>query len=214
MSPEGMRDKTGTWLLKAYEDAFKEWAARRVPSWLETWHLTYLSVLWCALVLLCFALGSKNHAFLFAVSPVVALQYVTDVLDGAVGRHRNTGLIRWGYYVDHILDFAFVTAILLGYGLVVGFGIWLFLLHAIVTGLMVHVFLLVAATNEFKIGFFGFGPTEGRIFFCASHTALVLHGIEALPSILPYLVVVASVLFVWVWLVAQAELWKMDMHSK
>jgi phosphatidylglycerophosphate synthase len=31
---------------------------------------------------------------------VIVFQYITDLLDGEIGRKRNTGLIKWGFYMD------------------------------------------------------------------------------------------------------------------
>jgi hypothetical protein len=35
-------------------------------------------------------------------------QWFTDCLDGALGRYRDTGIPKWGYYMDHFLDFVFM----------------------------------------------------------------------------------------------------------
>ena len=64
---------------------------------------------------------------------MITLQWLTDSLDGAIGRYRNVGLIRWGYYMDHFLDYIFLCSILIGYSLILpdNFKYLLFFLLAI-----------------------------------------------------------------------------------
>jgi hypothetical protein len=46
------------------------------------------------------------------------MQYVTDHYDGKIGKYRNTGLVRWGYYMDHLLDYVFLCSIIIGYAFI------------------------------------------------------------------------------------------------
>ncbi len=43
------------------------------------------------------------------------LQWFTDSFDGALGRHRDTGIPRWGFYMDHFLDFVFMCPVFIGW---------------------------------------------------------------------------------------------------
>ena len=49
---------------------------------------------------------------------MVFFQYVTDHYDGKVGKYRNTGLVRWGYYMDHFLDYVWLCSIIIGYAFI------------------------------------------------------------------------------------------------
>ncbi len=209
-----LKDKTGRWLLKDYEDRFKAYLVPHLPGWLETYHLTYLTLVWSGFMVMFFYLGVSNPNYLFGVPAVVILQYLTDLLDGAVGRYRNTGLVKWGYYADHFFDFIFMTAIVLGYGLLIGFDLWLFALYAITSGFMVHTFLLVSTNNAFNMGWLGIGPTEGRLIFIILHLILIWVGIDKVAILLPYLVVTAGVGLLILFFSAQANLWKIDMYNK
>ena len=90
-----------------------------VPVWLQTDHLTLLTLFWSPLAVIAGWLSSQNIFWLWLFSFSVLCQYITDMLDGAVGRHRNTGLITWGYYMDHFLDYIFMCSVFCGYGLIV-----------------------------------------------------------------------------------------------
>src|ERR1700710_429497 len=70
-----------------------------VPSWIDSQHLTLLTLLWSGLVLLFGVLARTTASWLWASSAIIILQYITDALDGKVGRLRDTGAIRWGFYV-------------------------------------------------------------------------------------------------------------------
>src|SRR5688572_16316355 len=75
----------------------------RIPRWLETYHLTMLTLVWSILIPLFGALARTNIHWLWMVSVMIVLQYITDLFDGAVGRLRGTGLVRWGFFMDHFL---------------------------------------------------------------------------------------------------------------
>lgn len=112
------------------------------------------------------------------MSLAIVLQYLTDIFDGAVERARSTGLVKWGFYMDHFLDFVFQCVLIIGYALIAppsqNLDWWFFGILAITSGYMVNSFLCFAATNEFEIYFFGIGPTEIRIYFLALNCTIIL----------------------------------------
>lgn len=187
-----------------------------VPQWCESHHLTLLTLLWSLLIILFSFLARDNMQWLWGASVSIFLQYITDLLDGAIGRSRNTGLIKWGFYMDHFLDYLFLCSILIGYGLLLPqeyHFLQLFVL-AILSAFMVSSFLSFAATNQFKISYLGIGPTEIRLIFIAINTLLIVLGRTYLASVLPYVLVVSSFgLFIVVY-AAQRQLWKIDMENK
>lgn len=209
-----LKDKSGDWILKKTEGKFKNFLVPKVPQWMETYHLTYLTLLWSFCVILFFYLGAKNHYYLFLIPIFVVLQYISDLLDGAVGRHRNTGLVKWGYYADHFLDFIFLTSVILGYGVIIGFNIWIFILYTAVCGLMIHTHLLVSANKNFYISFLKIGPTEGRLIFIIVHLVVVFIGINILDILLPYIVFVLILALLIIFFNGQKLLWKEDINNK
>lgn len=209
-----LKNKTGDWLLKKQEDRLKRILIPKVPLWLETYHLTWLTLVWSLLVLVCFYLGLENQGYLWLVSVLVVLQYLTDLLDGAIGRSRNTGLVTWGYYVDHFLDFIFMTSLIFGYAIILGLNMWLFFLYVIASSFMVSTFLLVSANATFRISFLRIGPTEGRVVFIIFHSVLVYMGIHILHVLLPYITISAAISLTILFLVNQNTLWKRDLSAK
>ena len=92
----------------------------RVPFWLETHHLTLLTIPWTGLVIASAwqVRESGDIRWFWGVSLAIVLQYLTDLFDGAVGRTRNTGLVKWGFYMDHFLDYVFQCGLIIGYALI------------------------------------------------------------------------------------------------
>jgi phosphatidylglycerophosphate synthase len=208
--------KFGRSLLHAPEEGLKACLLPWVPRRVETYHLTLMTVLWSALIPFFSLLARARIAWLWAVSLMIVLQYLTDLLDGAIGRQRNTGLVKWGYYMDHFLDFAFLCAILIGYAILLPqqYRTELFFIMAMFAGYMVNSFLSFACTNKFQIAYMGIGPTEIRIVFIVVNTLLICCGRTHLVNALPYVLAFSTFgLFVTVYRTGR-ELWRIDMRNK
>ena len=85
----------------------------RIPRWLQTYHLTMLTMVWSGFILFFSFLAARDLRWLWMVSVMIFMQYVTDHYDGKVGKYRNTGLVRWGYYMDHFLDYLFLCSVII-----------------------------------------------------------------------------------------------------
>jgi len=209
--------KEGTWLLANAEKRLKDWLVPMVPKKVETYHLTMTTVLWCAMIVFFSFLASRNIHYLWVVSFAIFGQYITDLLDGEIGRRRNTGLVKWGYYMDHFLDYIFLCSILIGYGLMVQDHnkYLIFFILALFGAFMVNSFLSFAATGKFKIAYMGIGPTEVRGIFILVNTGIILFPDKSkIELILPVVLTGAMfALFVTVYQ-TQKMLWKIDMESK
>ena len=209
--------KAGTSLLSPLERRVARRVVPRIPRWLETYHLTMLTLVWCAgIVASGWLAAARDIRWLWGVSLMIALQYVTDHLDGKVGKHRGTGLVRWGFYMDHLLDFAFLCAVLGGYALVLPerAHVSLFLVLAVFGGFMVNSFLAFAATGRFHISHGKLGPTEFRVALVVINSLLVFYGTRRMTKVLPY---VAACGFVALCVLAyrtQRELWRRDLERK
>lgn len=211
---EYLKQKSGDWLLKNTESHLKAFLVPKVPKWLETYHLTMLTLLWSFLVIVFFYLGQNNIQYIYWVPTLVVLQYFTDLLDGEIGRQRNTGLITWGYYVDHLLDFVFMSSIIAGYAIILGFDVWIFILYSIAAGFHVNAYLLVSADQQFRISFMRIGPTEARVLFIIFHLFITYVNIYILDLLLPYFVTMAGLVFVMVFVINQHNLWKKDLLNR
>lgn len=209
--------KVGRWLLADAEDRLKRWLLPKVPRRVETYHLTLSTLVWNTGILAFSFLARYKIHFLWLVSLMIVAQYLTDLLDGAVGRARNTGLVKWGYYMDHFLDYLFLCSILIGYGLMIEDHnkYLLFYILALFGGFMVNSFLSFAATGKFQISYMGIGPTEIRLAFIGVNTFIILlHKRFNMALLLPVALVGATFgLFVVVYR-TQKELWRIDMEAK
>ena len=209
--------KVGRWLRADREGRFVERHLSRIPPWLETHHLTLLTVAWSALALASGALAASVHPlFLLGLHVAIAGQYLSDLFDGAVGRARGTGLVRWGFYMDHLLDFVFLGALWLAYLWILPAASlpWLALLLLLSSALMAHAFLAFGATGEFRISFAGVGPTETRAALLALNTAVLALGSGWLASALPWFNLAAATALVALAFQTQRALWRRDMAAK
>ncbi|MFC1623299.1 CDP-alcohol phosphatidyltransferase family protein [Patescibacteria group bacterium] len=208
--------KKGQSIFGPLEKKLVEKYVDKVPKWLETYHLTFLTIPWCVLIVLGGYLAQDNLSWLWLVSVMIVFQYVTDLFDGAVGRHRNTGLVKWGYYMDHLLDYFFLCSILICYAFVVlfEFSYYLFFILAILGGFMVNSFLSFSATNQFQISHMGIGPTEIRIVFIIINTLFIIFGKTYLFFTLPFCLAATFGGLVYVIYLNHKEIWAIDMKNK
>jgi phosphatidylglycerophosphate synthase len=203
--------------MSGLEARLRAWLVPKVPASVETYHLTMVTVVWCILVILFSYLARFNIHFLWLVSASILGQYITDVLDGEVGRRRGTGLIRWGYYMDHFLDYSFLCCILIGYGLMVESQnkYLLFYLLALCGAFMVNSFLAFGATGKLRKSYMGIGHTEVRFVFMLLNTLVNFSGKTVnVQKFIPFLLLIATFALIMTVYHTQKELWEIDMENK
>jgi len=180
-------------ILSALDRHMIQRAVPRVPRSIRSYHLTMLTLLWSGLILAGDAMARKNRLWLFAVSLVVVIQYVTDAIDGKLGVLRGDGLVRWGFYMDHLLDYVFLSAVLLGYAMLMPPQLhWLMMAILVVAvGFMVSTFLACAVEGDLGISYLRMGPVEMRLLFIGINTWLALGGRAPLATVLPIVLTAA-----------------------
>jgi len=148
------------------EKKMTEFFLPKFPHFLQGHHLTLLSLPISFSLLFFYYLAQSNINYLWLSSLMIFLQWFTDTLDGALGKYRDFGTRRWGFYMDHLFDYFFLAAVVMGYTFIFDVDSLplLFLFFVLATGFMVSVYLDFGATQLFKIHHFAIGPTEGRIF--------------------------------------------------
>ncbi|HVF56205.1 MAG TPA: CDP-alcohol phosphatidyltransferase family protein [Pyrinomonadaceae bacterium] len=208
--------KAGASILSPLERRMARRVLPRIPVWLETHHLTLLTLLWCALIVVSGFLAAGDIRWLWLGSSMIVLQYVTDFFDGKVGKYRGTGLVKWGFYMDHLLDYVFLCSVLGAYALILPAAARqnLFLILAIFGGFMVNSFLAFAATERFHISHMKLGPTEFRIALVTINTLLIAHGTKYMIKALPYVAAGALAMLVLLVYKTQKEIWRHDMARK
>jgi len=208
--------KVGRSLLTRPENILKNWAVPKIPKTIETYHLTLMTLLWSLMNVVFRFFARGNLQYLWLVSLMIVFQYLTDLFDGEVGRQRNTGLIKWGFYMDHFLDYIFLCSLVfVGYMISpAGLEIWYFVLVVLLGAYMVSSFLSFAATNEFQIYYYGIGPTEMRVVFILINTFIIYVGTRYFFILLPVVAALCLIGLVINTYQIQKRLWRLDMHIK
>lgn len=204
-------------MLGTSERRFIDWAIPRIPQPVKSHHLTYVTILWSVGTILFGWLADRHSlAWLHGVSFMVFGQWLTDSLDGSLGKFRKQGLVKWGFFMDHFLDLMFAGSIVIAYSFLVE-AWWLeflFLILLLVTcATMAVSFLSFAATNQFQIAYYGIGPTEIRIAYIALNTLVFFVGTAIFSWGVP--VVVAINVFALLTLTVQTSrnLWAIDYET-
>ncbi|HEU4510407.1 MAG TPA: CDP-alcohol phosphatidyltransferase family protein [Pyrinomonadaceae bacterium] len=188
----------------------------RIPAWLETYHLTMLTLVWSGLILFFSYLAASDLRWLWGVSAMVGLQYVTDHYDGKIGKYRGTGLVRWGYYMDHLLDYLFLCSIIIGYAFILPekSRYQILIMLAIFAGYEVSTFLAFSATDRLKISYLKFGPTEFRLALIIINALLVQYGTRTMANGLKYVNIGAAIGLALVVYRTHKVIWALDMKHK
>lgn len=188
----------------------------RIPDWLETYHLTLMTLLWSAMILVFSYMARNDLHWLWLVSVCIFLQYVTDHYDGKVGKYRNTGLARWGYYMDHLLDYFFLSSVIIGYAFILPerSRLQVLILLAICSGYEVSTFLAFSTTERFKISYLKFGPTEFRLALIIINALLVKYGTRQMINGLKYVNIGGAIGLVVMVYHTHKKIWALDMKQK
>ena len=168
--------------LATHEKRVLIWMAERTPPWINSDHLTALGFGAQLLTGLSYAMTKSSKPWLIAGIGFLALNWLSDSLDGTLARVRGKRRPRYGFYVDHILD-SIGSVALKG-----GLALSGFMSLEIPVGLLV-LFLLLSIQSymatytlgEFQMSFWSFGPTELRLLLAVGNLTLlrwpiVLHG--------------------------------------
>ncbi len=188
----------------------------RFPGWIQGWHLTLMTIAWSAGVIGFSYLARSDPRWLWGCSAMLAAQWFTDSFDGALGRLRETGIPRWGFYMDHMLDFVFMWCVFIGYAFVLGeesaalVVVWAFVYSA----MMASSFLDYGATGAFKITHMGLGPTELRLAFIGLNAAICAFGAQFLELALPWVVAAFAAGLVVMVARVQRRIWRLDRGSR
>ncbi len=205
--------KKGQSILGPYERRFIDAAIPRIPEPIMSHHLTAVTALWSAGCVLFGWLAQDNLHWLHGMSVMVFGQWLTDSFDGSLGRYRKQGLVRWGFFADHILDLIFAGSVVIAYSFLVQ-ARWLqflFLILLLITcATMATSFLSFAATNQFQIAYYGLGPTEVRIGYIALNTFVAFAGTDIFSWGVPVIVAINVAAFAILAGQTSRNLWQLD----
>jgi phosphatidylglycerophosphate synthase len=208
--------KSNNSFLTPFERRLAPLVLPRIPAWLETYHLTMLTLVWSGMILLFSFWAAQDLRWLWGVSVMISMQYVTDHYDGKIGKYRGTGLVRWGYYMDHLLDYFFLCSVIIGYAFILPerSRYQILIMLAIFSGYEVSTFLAFAATDRFKISYLKFGPTEFRLAIIIINALLVQYGTRQMINGLKYVNIGAAIGLALMIYRAHKVIWTLDMKQK
>ena len=199
------------------ERRFIDALAPKFPAWIEGWHLTLLTIPFSAgLVGFGYLASRYSLHWLWLSSLMLFLQWFTDSFDGALGRLRDTGIPKWGFYMDHFLDYIFMSCVFIGWSFLFkgsnNLIAW-FMVMAM-GSLMVNSFLAFGATGQFKITYLRTGPTELRLAFIIVNCLLIKFGTEFVERNLLYICIAFCVSVAFIIYRTQRYIWFVDMADK
>jgi phosphatidylglycerophosphate synthase len=167
-------DREQTSVLAPVERTILRGLARRMPSWINSDHLSVLGLAAMLMAGVCYAASRQNPLMLHVVNLCIFLNWFGDSLDGTLARYRDRQRPRYGFYVDHIIDT--FGAMFLIFGLAVS-G---FMSERVAAAMLVVFFMLAInsyltayALGVFKISHWKMGPTELRLLLCIGNLYLI-----------------------------------------
>ena len=159
--------------LAAAEKRALVWMAERMPTWVNSDHLTFLSFAAQIATGVCYALATRDRRMLLAAIVCLAVNWFGDSLDGTLARVRQRQRPRYGFYVDHMIDSIGAVAMMGGLALsgymhpVTAIGLLIgFLL------LSIQSYLATYTVGEFHVSLWHFGPTELRVLLAVGNLAM------------------------------------------
>lgn len=208
--------KVNTSFLKPLERRLEPLVLPRIPRWIESQHLTMLTLVWSGLILLFSYLAKSNIRWLWMVSLMIICQWLTDHYDGKLGKYRDSGLVRWGYYMDHLLDYFFLCSIIIGYAFILPerSRYQLLFLLALFGAYEMSTFLAFAAIQELKISYLKFGPTEFRVALVIINALLIRYGTTHMIGALKYVNAGAAIGLGVMMYTNHKKIWRLDMAAK
>lgn len=187
-----------------------------VPRFVQTYHLTMLTLLWSLLILFLSYIFSESRFIYIIIAIIILLQYITDLLDGEVGRRRNTGLVLWGFFMDHFLDYVFLCSLGIGYFIILpkSLDIYVALIVILISFMFQAVFMRAITMKKFNISSQGISATEIRVLLIFVNLIFFITGLYLAQFILIITTATCAVgVFAYVY-DSHRQLWDADMKNK
>jgi phosphatidylglycerophosphate synthase len=164
-------------LLSVIEQPLIRWMVSRLPLWVTPDKLTVLGLFGSILICLGYYLSNFSNMYLWLSSFGFFLNWFGDSLDGSLARYRKIERPKYGFYIDHAMDSVTIVLIGIGAGLspYARFDLAVLALTAYLL-LSILVYLNTHVSGVFKISFYGFGPTEIRVFIVLVNTLIFFWG--------------------------------------
>lgn len=184
-----------------------------IPKWIETYHLTGLTYIWVILVVIGGMLSQYSLLAVWICLLALVGHIISDAFDGALGRYRKSGLVKWGYYVDHFGDYLFSCSLVVSFRLIEpSLNEYLIMFLAfVITGFFVHSLLSTVTLNRYTLTFFKlFSPLEGQMVYLSVYVAVLIFGRSVLLYIIPSIGIVATIALTYLVGITVYRLWMLE----
>ncbi len=171
-----------TSILSFIEKPLINWFVERLPKFVTPDFLTVLGVVGSLITGAGYSLTFFYKECLWLASFGLFVNWFGDSLDGSLARYRKIERPRYGFFIDHTLDT--ISMIIVGVGVGLSpFARLDFVLLALVGYLLMSIFVYIKTMimGVFSITYFGFGPTEARVFIAIGNTLVFFFGAGEIP---------------------------------
>lgn len=177
MSEIEKHKRTNDILLGPLERPALRWLAAHMPAWVTPDTLTVIGVLGGVVVAAGYALTNYSPWFLWLASFGFVINWFGDSLDGSLARYRDIQRPRYGFFIDHTVDALIETLIVLSMGLspYIRFDLAALVLIGYLL-LSVFIYITMLVTNEFRLSYGKFGPTEVRVIAILANALIFFIG--------------------------------------
>jgi phosphatidylglycerophosphate synthase len=177
MSEIEKHKRTNDILLGPLERPALHWLAAHMPAWVTPDTLTVIGVLGGVIVAAGYALTNYSPWFLWLASFGFVINWFGDSLDGSLARYRDIQRPRYGFFIDHTVDALIETLIVLSMGLspYIRFDLAALVLIGYLL-LSVFIYITMLVTNEFRLSYGKFGPTEVRVIAILANALIFFIG--------------------------------------
>lgn len=167
-----------TTILSFIEKPVLKWLAEKLPPFFTPDILTVIGIIGSLLTGLGYFLSLKSDYYLWIASLGLLINWFGDSLDGTIARFRHIERPKYGFFIDHTLDSVSMVLIGIGVGLS-PYARFDFVLLALVSYLLISILVYIKTFvyGVFKISYYGFGPTEVRLFIILINTIVFYFGI-------------------------------------
>ncbi len=170
-------------LLAPLEKKCLIWMARRTPAWVSPDHFTIIGLIGLLGAGLSYWFARYHKLGLVLAIIFLAVNWFGDSLDGTLARVRNKERVRYGFYVDHIVD-AFGILFLFG-----GLALSTFMNEWVAIGLLIaylllsiEVYVATCTIGTFHLSLLKLSPTELRIILSLFTVALFIYPVVRIGS--------------------------------
>jgi archaetidylinositol phosphate synthase len=169
-------------LTSALERRALMWLAARMPHRIEPDHLTCVGFAAMFLAGGSYFLARWYPVGLLLATFFLAVNWFGDSLDGTLARVRDRQRLRYGFYVDHMIDSFGGLVLISGLGSS-GYIRWQIALSMLIAFFLLSIesYLAAYTLGSFRLSFAKFGPTEIRILLGLGNLALWLNCQASIP---------------------------------